>query len=86
MNVQLSIVTMFSISDCKTFREKIEEIAESLEKKGEESEETKSATDLLEKLNVAENKDDEGTKEATPASAEVKKDESTQEEKPESDK
>ncbi|RVX17672.1 hypothetical protein CK203_003571 [Vitis vinifera] len=72
--------------DCKTFREKIEEIAESLEKKAEESEETKSATDLLEKLNVGESKDEEGTKEAASASAEVEKDDSAQQEKPESDK
>lgn len=54
----------------------MEEIAESLEKKAEETEETKSTTELLEKLNVGESKDEESTKEAAPASTEVKKDES----------
>ncbi|KAJ9702038.1 hypothetical protein PVL29_003992 [Vitis rotundifolia] len=83
---ELFCIRLASVENCKTFREKIEEIAESLEKKAEESEETKSATDLLEKLNVGESKDEEGTKEAASASAEVEKDESAQQEKPESDK
>ncbi|KAG8375700.1 hypothetical protein BUALT_Bualt10G0127800 [Buddleja alternifolia] len=71
-----------SIENCKTFKDKIEEITESLSKDSGESEEGTTAANLIEKLSV-EGKDKEeksGTTEA-PSSAEEKKDESEEQEK-----
>ncbi|KAK4412651.1 Ran-binding protein 1c [Sesamum alatum] len=55
-----------SVENCKAFKDKIEEITESLGKDGGESEEGKTAASLIEKLSV-EGKDKEEKKEAEEA-------------------
>uniref|UniRef100_A0A5B7BWR1 RanBD1 domain-containing protein n=2 Tax=Davidia involucrata TaxID=16924 RepID=A0A5B7BWR1_DAVIN len=69
---ELFCIRFPSVENCKTFKEKIEEVAESQGTKAEESEEATSTANLLEKLSVGESKDqDEKTKEV-PVSAEKK--------------
>ncbi|XAR69943.1 hypothetical protein NMG60_11001726 [Bertholletia excelsa] len=54
---ELFCIRFASVENCKTFKEKVEEVAQSLEKRTGESEETSSTVDLLQKLSVRENKD-----------------------------
>lgn len=79
------------ISDCKAFKDKIEEITESQAKGSDENKEAAEAADLIEKLCVEakdkeaqpETKDKEEKPEAkdAPPSAEEKKEEDKKEEK-----
>ncbi|KAL6571861.1 hypothetical protein OROHE_002730 [Orobanche hederae] len=50
-----------SVENCKLFKDKIEEITESLTKDSGESEEGAAAANLLNKLNVGEDKEEEKT-------------------------
>lgn len=70
------------ISDCKSFKDKIEEITESMAKAPGDSEEGTAAANLIEKLSV-ESKDTEEKQEAedAPVSSQDKKDETEQQEK-----
>nr|GMC53085.1 ran-binding protein 1 homolog C-like [Ipomoea batatas] len=71
-----------SIENCKTFKDKVEEIAESQQKKDEESEEASSAAKLIEKLSVESNDQEDKPKDKeAPAPAEEKKDEAEKKEK-----
>ncbi|KAL2545041.1 Ran-binding protein 1-like protein c [Forsythia ovata] len=76
-----------SVENCKSFKDKIEEITESLAKTTEDSEEGTTAANLIEKLSV-ESKDTEEKQEAKEASvsSEEKKDETEQQEKTGSEK
>ncbi|KAL0394192.1 UNVERIFIED_CONTAM: Ran-binding protein 1c [Sesamum latifolium] len=71
-----------SVENCKAFKDKIEEITESLAKDSGESEEAKTAASLIEKLSV-EGKDKEDKKEAeeAPLASEGKKDDDEKQEK-----
>ncbi|XP_057510551.1 ran-binding protein 1 homolog a-like [Actinidia eriantha] len=60
---ELFCIRFASVENCKTFKEKIEEVTQSQEKEGESKEATSTA-DLLEKLSVVENKEQEEKKEA----------------------
>ncbi|CAK9164651.1 unnamed protein product [Ilex paraguariensis] len=83
---ELFCIRFASVENCKTFKEKIEEIIESQGNKSVGSEEATTAADLMEKLSVGESKDvEEKTKEA-PISAEEKKDENAKQENPGDDK
>ncbi|CAA3001718.1 ran-binding 1 homolog c-like [Olea europaea subsp. europaea] len=73
-----------SVENCKSFKDKIEEITESLAKTTEDSEEGTTAANLIEKLTV-ESKDTEEKQEAKEASEE-KKNETEQQEKSGSEK
>ncbi|KAL0330677.1 UNVERIFIED_CONTAM: Ran-binding protein 1b [Sesamum angustifolium] len=70
-----------SVENCKAFKDKIEEITESLAKDSGESEEAKTAASLIEKLSV-EGKDKEEKKEAeeAPLASEGKKDDNEKQE------
>ncbi|KAL0330463.1 UNVERIFIED_CONTAM: Ran-binding protein 1c [Sesamum radiatum] len=70
-----------SVENCKAFKDKIEEITESLAKDSGESEEAKTAASLIEKLSV-EGKDKEEKKEAeeAPLASEGKKDDDEKQE------
>ncbi|KAL2237118.1 ran-binding protein 1 homolog c-like [Sesamum indicum] len=70
-----------SVENCKAFKDKIEEITESLAKDSGESEEAKTAASLIEKLSV-EGKDKEEKKEAeeAPLASEGKKDDNAKQE------
>ncbi|XP_019190574.1 PREDICTED: ran-binding protein 1 homolog c-like [Ipomoea nil] len=71
-----------SIENCKTFKDKVEEIAESQQKNDGESEEASSAAKLIEKLSVESNDQEDKPKgEEAPAPAEEKKDEAEKKEK-----
>ncbi|XP_031118100.1 ran-binding protein 1 homolog c-like [Ipomoea triloba] len=71
-----------SVENCKTFKDKVEEIAESQQKKDEESEEAISAAKLIEKLSVESNDQEDKPKDKeAPAPAEEKKDEAEKKEK-----
>nr|GMC49385.1 ran-binding protein 1 homolog C-like [Ipomoea batatas] len=71
-----------SVENCKTFKDKVEEIAESQQKKDEESEEASSAAKLIEKLSVESNDQEDKPKDKeAPAPAEEKKDEAEKKEK-----
>nr|GMC74467.1 ran-binding protein 1 homolog C-like [Ipomoea batatas] len=71
-----------SIENCKTFKDKVEEIAESQQKKDEESEEASSAAKLIEKLSVESNDQEDKAKDKEAAApAEEKKDEAEKKEK-----
>ncbi|KAL6555862.1 hypothetical protein OROHE_007136 [Orobanche hederae] len=50
-----------SVENCKLFKDKIEEITESLTKDSGESEEGAAAANLLNKLSVGEDKEEEKT-------------------------
>ncbi|XP_051151450.1 ran-binding protein 1 homolog c-like [Andrographis paniculata] len=64
-----------SVENCKSFKDKIEEITELLSKDGGESKEGIAAADLIEKLSVEGKENDKKTeaKEASPDSSEEKK-------------
>jgi Ran-binding protein 1 len=63
------------ISDCKKFKETVEEIAEQHGKTEEkESEEASTVVELVEKLTVSNSKDENAEKEQAPAAADDKKD------------
>ncbi|CAH9076732.1 unnamed protein product [Cuscuta europaea] len=63
-----------SIENCKTFKDKIEEVAEDQQKKVGESEEDTTAAKLIEKLSVESNEDNKTEdKDVAAAPAEVKK-------------
>ncbi|KAL2527820.1 Subtilisin-like protease [Forsythia ovata] len=81
------MVEMVYSKDCKSFKDKIEEITESLAKTTDDSEEGTTAANLIEKLSV-ESKDTEEKQEAKEASvsSEEKKDETEQQEKTGSEK
>ncbi|MCD9559546.1 Ran-binding protein 1 c [Datura stramonium] len=66
-----------SIENCKTFKEKVEEIAESQQTKSGESEEAgAAATELIEKLSVeSKDKNDKPEDKETPAAAREEKEE-----------
>ncbi|KAA8546231.1 hypothetical protein F0562_003030 [Nyssa sinensis] len=83
---ELFCIRFPSVENCKTFKEKIEEVADSQGKKSGESEEASSTANLLEKLSVGEkSKDEEGKTEEVPVSAE-KKDEDVKLENPSDEK
>lgn len=84
LSIDILGIFCFSISDCKSFKDKIEEITESLAKTTEDSEEGTTAANLIEKLTV-ESKDTEEKQEAKEASEE-KKNETEQQEKSGSEK
>ena len=63
---------MFSLSDCKAFKEKITEVAESVDNKAGESEEATTTADLLNKLSVS-SKDQGEKHEGKVASAALEK-------------
>ncbi|KAL3838626.1 hypothetical protein ACJIZ3_023217 [Penstemon smallii] len=67
-----------SVENCKSFKDKIEEIAESQSKESEDSEEGKAAAKLIEKLNVEEK---EAKEEKPEDKAEEKKDDVEKQEK-----
>ncbi|CAA2957243.1 ran-binding 1 homolog c-like [Olea europaea subsp. europaea] len=71
-----------SVENCKSFKDKIEEITESMAKAPGDSEEGTAAANLIEKLSV-ESKDTEEKQEAedAPVSSQDKKDETEQQEK-----
>uniref|UniRef100_A0A5B6Z918 RanBD1 domain-containing protein n=1 Tax=Davidia involucrata TaxID=16924 RepID=A0A5B6Z918_DAVIN len=69
---ELFCIRFPSVENCKTFKEKIEEVAESQGTKAEESEEATSTANLLEKLSVGESKDQDEKTEEVPVSAENK--------------
>lgn len=70
------------VPDCKTFKDKVEEIAESQQKKDEESEEASTAANLIEKLSVESNDQEDKPKDKEASiSAEEKKDEAEKKEK-----
>ncbi|GFZ15555.1 pleckstrin homology (PH) domain superfamily protein [Actinidia rufa] len=75
---ELFCIRFASVENCKTFKEKIKEVAQLQEKEGESKEATSTA-DLLEKLSVGDNKEPEEKKEAP---AEEKKEESEKQESP----
>ncbi|OVA04475.1 Ran binding domain [Macleaya cordata] len=85
---ELFCIRFASIENCKTFKEMIEEVAESQGKKAEENEEVAAAADLIEKLNVGETKEDEKAKEEVSTSEKEKKEEgeATEKEKKNEDK
>ncbi|XP_059662025.1 ran-binding protein 1 homolog c-like [Cornus florida] len=70
---ELFCIRFPSVENCKTFKEKVEEVAQSQETAGE-SEEATSTANLLDKLSVGESKDKEEKTEEAPASTEDKKD------------
>ncbi|KAL2517903.1 Ran-binding protein 1c [Abeliophyllum distichum] len=75
-----------SVENCKSFKDKIEEITESLAKTTEDSEEGTTAANLIEKLSVV-SKDTEEKKEAKDVSvSSEEKDETEQQEKTGSEK
>ncbi|KAI3454164.1 hypothetical protein Pfo_010827 [Paulownia fortunei] len=76
-----------SVENCKTFKDKIEEITESQAKDSGESEEATTAASLIEKLSV-EGKDKEEKPESkdAPLSSEEKKDDNEKLEKPAAEK
>ncbi|KAM7510803.1 hypothetical protein LguiB_009678 [Lonicera macranthoides] len=83
---ELFAIRFPSVENCKTFKEKVEEVAKSHDKKSAEE-----ATSALEKLSVADSKDEEEdkkTKETTPisVSADEKKEEEVKKESPAEDK
>ncbi|KAF8393590.1 hypothetical protein HHK36_021834 [Tetracentron sinense] len=89
---ELFCIRFASIENCRTFKDLIEEVADSQANKVGDSEEATSAADLLEKLSVGESKDhEEKVKEEVPISAkeETKEDDnvpiSVKEEKKEDD-
>lgn len=74
-------------SDCKSFKDKIEEITESLSKDSGESAEADATADLIEKLSVEEKGKEEKTEaKEEPAPKEEKKDETEKQEKSGDDK
>ncbi|KAL6965768.1 Ran-binding protein 1 b [Sarracenia purpurea var. burkii] len=76
---ELFCIRFPSVDNCKTFKEKIKEVAQSEENKDGETEEATSTANLLEKLSVEESKEQEEKKEAP---AEDKKEENTKKESP----
>ncbi|KAJ4950836.1 hypothetical protein NE237_027668 [Protea cynaroides] len=72
---ELFCIRFPSIENCKTFKEMIEEVAESQGAKAGESKEVTSAADLIEKLSVSESKDQEEETVEVPASSAEQKEE-----------
>ncbi|XP_051119012.1 ran-binding protein 1 homolog c-like [Andrographis paniculata] len=76
---ELFCIRFSSVDNCKTFKDKIEEITESQAKDGEESEEGTTAASLIEQLSVNGKQKEEDNPDAKgkdpPSSAEEKKDE-----------
>ncbi|XAR57601.1 hypothetical protein NMG60_11025795 [Bertholletia excelsa] len=56
---ELFCIRFASVENCKSFKEKVEEVAKSQEKKSKDSPEATSTADLLEKLTVEESKDEQ---------------------------
>ncbi|KAL6502039.1 Ran-binding protein 1 c [Orobanche gracilis] len=79
---EMFCIRFASVENCKLFKDKIEEITESLTKDSGESEEGAAAANLINKLSVGEDKEEEKTeaKEAS-SSSEEKKDENEKQEK-----
>ncbi|XP_047312651.1 ran-binding protein 1 homolog a-like [Impatiens glandulifera] len=82
---EMFCIRFASVENCKTFLEKVQEVAESQQKKEEVNEDASAAAGLLEKLSVKEEKDEEKSiekeaepekeKELTKVKEEVKKEE-----------
>ncbi|KAL3655733.1 Ran-binding protein 1 c [Castilleja foliolosa] len=84
---EMFCIRFASVENCKAFKDKIEEITESLSKDSGESEEGNVAADLIDKLTVGgeEKEEKKEAKEAT-SSSEEKKDENEKKEKSSEDK
>ncbi|XP_052208934.1 ran-binding protein 1 homolog a-like [Diospyros lotus] len=76
---ELFCIRFPSVENCRTFKEKIEEVAQAQNEKAGESEEAATTAGLLEKLSVGERKGDEEKKDAA---VEVKKEETVKQDNP----
>ncbi|KAK6162008.1 hypothetical protein DH2020_001849 [Rehmannia glutinosa] len=80
-SVESELILLFD-RNCKSFKDKIEEITESLAKDSGESEEGNTAAELIDKLSVGgKDKEEKTEAEEAPSSSEEKKDENEKQEK-----
>ncbi|KAL6556690.1 hypothetical protein OROGR_005978 [Orobanche gracilis] len=79
---EMFCIRFASVENCKLFKDKIEEITESLTKESGESEEGATAANLIDQLSVGEDKEEKKTEDKeAPSSSEEKKDENQNQEK-----